>query len=314
MTDIWQCSDLIQRSLKLGTGDFFESTRTKLIRIRAVTVQRCYEAQSRSRRCLIFGLETALKLMCVEVPSEIDYDGLTAVAPDCPNRPQLHGVRSIVWPHELPTVTINDITCVTPAMTWIMYARKTGLQEMILLGDALTRRDIEQKWYSKAQLESCVADFIQTNGYNGRNRFQVCSRALSLMRENTDSFPETLLRLTLMQHGLPCPEVNYQLTPPNCDERLFLDLAFPHARVAVEYDGRQHARQWDRDQRRLKAIGDARWTHVAVTGADLRSAESRVALAASVADRLERQLGRRVQISKPLTLRQLSDPRRVRAR
>lgn len=317
MTKILQCPKLVERSRNLGTGEFFESTRARLIRVRAVTLQRCREAQSRSRKRLIFGLETALKLMCVEVPTEIDDDRLTAVAPDCPSRPQLHGVRSIVWPYELPTLTVDGITCVTPGMTWIMYAGKVGLREMVMLGDALIRRDAEQKCCSIGQLESAVTDFLRIASFRGRNRFQTCTRGLKLIRENTDSFPETLLRLALMQRGLPCPQVNYCLELPGGTggrgERLFLDLAYPQARVAIEYDGRQHAWQWDRDQRRLKMIGDAHWVHVAATNADLCSEQSRAALVASVADRLERQLGRRVRVGKTLTLRQLSDPRRALA-
>lgn len=318
MTDIRQCSKLVEHARNLGSGEFFESTRARLIRVRAVTMQRCREAQSRSSKHLIFGLETALKLMCVEVPAEIDVDDLTVVAPDCLSRPQLHGVRSIVWQYELPTLTVDSITCVTPVMTWVMYAGKVGLREMILLGDALIRRDTEQKYYSIGQLESAVTDFLRMTGLRNRNRFQTCTRALKLMHENTDSFPETLLRLVLMQHGLPCPQVNYCLELPDGasgrGERLFLDLAYPQARVAIEYDGRQHAWQWDRDQRRLKMIGDAHWVHVAVTSADLCGEQSRTELAASVVDRLERQLGRRVRTGKTLTLRQLSDPRRAPAR
>lgn len=120
----------------------------------------------------------------------------------------------------------------------------------------------------------------------------------------------------LMQYGLPCPQVNYCLELPDMgstrDERLFLDLAYSQARVAIEYDGRQHAWQWDRDQRRLKAIGDAHWLHVPVTNNDLRSEESRAALVASVIDRLERQLGRRVRRGRPLPLLQLTAGNRKR--
>ncbi|WP_339562772.1 hypothetical protein [Bifidobacterium thermophilum] len=280
------------------------------MRIKAVTLQRCLTVQSRCSKQLVFARETALKLMCVEVPAKIDSDEITVVVPRSCDRPRLAGVRAIVWPHELPTVTADGITCVAPDMTWIMCARKIGLREIVLLGDALMRRDAEQKWYSIGQLESGFADFARTAGIGGGSRFRMCAQALKLMRENTDSFPETMLRLTLMQYGLPCPQVNYCLDVPDNagvrGERLFLDLAYPQARVAVEYDGRQHAWQWDRDQRRLKAIGDAHWAHVAVRSDDLRSEESCAALAASVADRLEHQLGRRIRVRKFLSLPRLA--------
>ena len=307
---------LVQRSLNGRSAEFFESTRARLIRVRAVTFQRCLMTQSRCSKPLVFGLATALKLLCVDVPAELDTEDITVVVPRSCDRPRLAGVRPIVWPHQLPTTTIDGITCVIPDMTWIMYARKAGLQELVLLGDALMRRDSEQKWYSPEQLESVFSDFVRTAGIGDDSRLQTCSRALKLMRENTDSFPETLLRLMLMQYGLPCPQVNYCLELPDMgstrDERLFLDLAYSQARVAIEYDGRQHAWQWDRDQRRLKAIGDAHWLHVPVTNNDLRSEESRAALVASVIDRLERQLGRRVRRGRPLPLLQLTAGNRKR--
>lgn len=172
------------------------------------------------------------------------------------------------------------------------------------------RRDTELKWYSIGQLKSEFVNFIQAAGVGDRSRFQTCAQALKLVRENTDSFPETLLRLTLMQHGLPCPQVNYCLELSSGiesrGEQLFLDLAYPQARVAVEYDGQQHAWQWNHDRRRLKTIGDAHWAHVAVRGEDLRSEESRSELTASVVDRLECQLGRRIRLGKFLSLPRLA--------
>lgn len=310
MIEVRQCSMLVQRSLKSRSAEFFESTRTRLIRMRALTLQRCLMAQSRCSKPLVFGQETALKLMCVEVPSEIDTDEITVVVPRPSDRPRLEGVRAMVWSHELPTTTIDGITCVAPSMVWIMCARKAGLREMVLLGDALMRRDTELKWYSIGQLKSEFVNFIQAAGVGDRSRFQTCAQALKLVRENTDSFPETLLRLTLMQHGLPCPQVNYCLELSSGiesrGEQLFLDLAYPQARVAVEYDGQQHAWQWNHDRRRLKTIGDAHWAHVAVRGEDLRSEESRSELTASVVDRLECQLGRRIRLGKFLSLPRLA--------
>lgn len=58
---------------------------------------------------------------------------------------------------------------------------------------------------------------------------------------------ETRLRLAIVQNGLPEPAVNYVIAGPN--RTYHLDLAYPHRRVAIEYDGDHH--RTDRDQYRL---------------------------------------------------------------
>lgn len=45
-----------------------------------------------------------------------------------------------------------------------------------------------------------------------------------------------------------------------------LDLAFPEAMVAVEYDGRHHSEQWAQDSLRRFAIEASGWAYVQVIG------------------------------------------------
>lgn len=89
--------------------------------------------------------------------------------------------------------------------------------------------------------------------------------ALGLARPGAESPRETEVRLILRRAGLPEPELNGDLV----EDGTFiarLDLAYRAYRVAVEYDGRQHAsmEQFRRDADRWPAIARAGWILVRV--------------------------------------------------
>jgi very-short-patch-repair endonuclease len=79
---------------------------------------------------------------------------------------------------------------------------------------------------------------------------------------------ETRLRMLLVLAGLPEPQVNLRLRDEHGTVFLRLDLAYPEVRVAVEYDGRQHAEraeQWQRDLDRREDLDADRWRLIVVT-------------------------------------------------
>ena len=118
----------------------------------------------------------------------------------------------------------------------------------------------------------------------------------------------------LLSYGLPMPQVNPQLdikkmpgqANANIRRKLFLDLAYPEYKVAVEYDGKYHAGNWEEDVRRRMILEDAGWVCVNATWSDMRTDSERRAFAASVASRLERQSGRKHAVSGPISLRRLA--------
>ena len=97
-----------------------------------------------------------------------------------------------------------------------------------------------------------------------------------------ESPPEPRLRLRLIRAGLPWPEVQFRIL----DEYGFVvarvDLAYPAARLAVEYDGAHHytRNRGERDRRRDAELADLGWETLrvgrdtALTAAD-RRADSR---------------------------------------
>lgn len=74
------------------------------------------------------------------------------------------------------------------------------------------------------------------------------------------------MRLILVRAGLPEPELNPELRDEDGNFVARLDLAYPEYRVAVEYDGRQHAElaQFRRDADRWPAVAAQGWLLIRV--------------------------------------------------
>lgn len=92
--------------------------------------------------------------------------------------------------------------------------------------------------------------------------------ALELMRVGADSAPESMLRLAMLDAGLPEPELQVHL---RIGDRLSpsADLGYRERRLAIQYDGGHHLEeeQIHSDRRRDKAFRTAGWT-VLVFGKD----------------------------------------------
>jgi very-short-patch-repair endonuclease len=78
---------------------------------------------------------------------------------------------------------------------------------------------------------------------------------------------ESRLRMLLVLAGLPEPEVNVQIRDEHGTVLMRVDLCYPAARLAIEYDGRHHVeleRQWERDVERRDDLDDG-WRMLTVT-------------------------------------------------
>ena len=92
-------------------------------------------------------------------------------------------------------------------------------------------------------------------------------RVHALVRPRTDSPAETELRLDVMAHGLPEPQVNLDIFDAHGRRIAIGDLAYPEYCVLVEYDGEQHRTddaQYARDVDRLDDLARAGWRVVRV--------------------------------------------------
>lgn len=88
---------------------------------------------------------------------------------------------------------------------------------------------------------------------------------------------------------------------------VFLDIAFPDAKIDVEYDGQHHKAQWEQDaQRRLKTE-EAGWLYVQVTNETFSTHESQLRVVSIVASYLQQRTGRGYLFVDPLPLERVAD-------
>ena len=88
------------------------------------------------------------------------------------------------------------------------------------------------------------------------------------LAEKAESPMETRLRWTLLQAGLPRPQVQTDLR--DIDGRFLgrADLFYPTARLVIEYDGSNHRDRLVEDNRRQNAIVNAGFRILRFTAAD----------------------------------------------
>jgi hypothetical protein len=222
---------------------------------------RCRAKLLTMRHGQVFSHTTACRLFGVVVPSrrELDLVDVAAFAP----RPIPRG-RGVAG-HRLAAGgtlvgTLRGLPIVTPEDAWCQLAPTATMRELVVAGDSLLRR--KDALSTPARMRSAVLR------HAGRRGHRALAAAFELVRADTDSPEETLLRLDLVEHGLPEPIVNL----PVHDEsgRLYAigDLAYPEHLVLAEYDGEHHRiedRQYARDLDRLDDLARLGWRVVRFT-------------------------------------------------
>ncbi len=105
-------------------------------------------------------------------------------------------------------------------------------------------------------------------GARGSRRIPNC---IALADPAAESAMESRLRVALVSRGIPRPVSQYSVSTPSGRFVARLDLAFPAARVGVEYEGRQHTSdsQLTRDVRRHNALSRIGWIVLRFTSADV---------------------------------------------
>ncbi|GAA5156808.1 hypothetical protein GCM10023321_33420 [Pseudonocardia eucalypti] len=160
-------------------------------------------------------------------------------------------------------VQAHNCRVTTPVRTAWDLARRVPLVEAVVAVDALARR---------AGFEPTdLLDYRAKHpGARGCRRLD---RIVALADPRAESPPETRLRVGLVLEGLPTPETQYEIL----DEFGFLlakaDLAYPPARLAIEYDGRIHLERWrwERDRERDTRLAGYGWETLRFGHNDLRA-------------------------------------------
>ena len=157
----------------------------------------------------------------------------------------------------------------TRARTWLDLARILPVNDLVCMGDQLVRiprlafEDREDPYATIASLRAMLDRHPNLQGI-------VRARdALELVRVGSDSSPETLMRLAMLDAGLPEPELQLKLW--DREDAPSADAGYRDRRIALQYDGAHHLDEVQRrsDSRRDKAFEAAGWTVLIFTQEDL---------------------------------------------
>lgn len=157
---------------------------------------------------------------------------------------------------------VDDIPTTSPAQTWLDLAPGLSVEELVVLGDAITHAFPDHgSW-----LREIAAD---NAGARGIRRAR---KAVGLLRPGVLSPQETLWRLRFRAAGFPEPELNGTVRDRAGVWLGVADFVWREQRVVVEYDGDYHftVEQRRLDQARRRAMRGGAWEVIEINGADNR--------------------------------------------
>lgn len=158
---------------------------------------------------------------------------------------------------------------VSPERMWIQLAPMLTLHDLVAAGDHLvTRRSGADGATPLTTIERLRREVAASARRRG---IRAATEAIGRVRIGPESRPETLLRLCIVDAGLPEPEIGTAVQVAGGTVVLHPDLAYPDLRIAIEYEGARHrdAGRWERDIERRELFEDAGWRVIRVTAAGL---------------------------------------------
>ncbi|QNE15488.1 hypothetical protein FYJ92_14440 [Pseudarthrobacter sp. NBSH8] len=174
--------------------------------------------------------------------------------------------------HTLPgeVMEIDGIPVSVPPRTWLDLAHHLPLAYVIAMGDQLIRMPrpgLEGRTEPYAFKEGLRLLIRQHPNMKGVEKARL---ALDEMRVGADSFPETFLRLAMLDARLPEPELQLRLDPDD-PWSPSADVGYRRFRIAVQYDGAHHRtrEQQSRDNRRDEFFINAGWSYFKANADDL---------------------------------------------
>lgn len=193
--------------------------------------------------------------------------------------PRGRGVHGRAVKHELATVVRHPVTglmVTDPATTWAMLgAVLRHPYDLVAAGDAVVRTP---RHPSDPPPLATVGDLAAAVEAGRRPGVVALRDALPHVRTGSASRPETWTRLTLVDGGLPEPELNWDVVEGG-RWLARVDLGYPERRVALEYEGAHHLldhAQWTADIERYDRLAAAGWRVIRVTKSDLFERPGRV--------------------------------------
>jgi hypothetical protein len=183
---------------------------------------------------------------------------------------------------------------VSPELTWIQLAQTLSIHDLVAAGDHLVT-PVGRGTDRMPPLTTIDRLRRMVDASARRRGVSVAAQALEQVRVGPASRPETLLRLCIVESGLPEPEIGVAVSVADGELILHPDLAYPELRIAIEYEGGNHRDpvRWERDIERRELFEDAGWRVIRVTAAGLADPAALVARIRRVREARGAELARR---------------------
>lgn len=202
---------------------------------------------------------TAARLQGMRMPQAAHDGPLHVTAVGDGRAPRGAGVIG----HTAKTATTVTTSCglrvSAPVQTWLDLGATLSIRDLVIMGDGLVSK--RSPVATLEQLQAAVATRV------GQRGSRPLRAALALVRANTDSARETMLRLMITEAGLPEPDIDVTIVNRFGAEIAHADLGYPAHRLIVEYDGQHHysdARQFSIDVERLDDLMEESWRVIRV--------------------------------------------------
>jgi very-short-patch-repair endonuclease len=183
--------------------------------------------------------------------------------------------HTVIDPADLTTVDGLPVT--TPARTAFDLGRRRSRRTAVTAFDAMLHR-------RTLNLGDVTELARQRHWWPGIPRLH---EVIRLADPRAESPMETVLRLLLLDAGLPAMQPQFEVRDPRGRLIGRVDLAWPAVRLAVEYEGDHHREQgqFRRDIGRVNALRMAGWTVVRLSADDVlrRPAETIALVTAELA-------------------------------
>jgi hypothetical protein len=176
---------------------------------------------------------------------------------------------------EEDVVELDGLRVTSGAQTYLDMAQHLMAPDLLALGDALMRR-------GALEADPLAARLVRADRVRGVIRARECAPHLTAL---AGSHPESRMRYWLLASALPDPEVQVAVRDQWGREVAHADLGYSRWKVALEYEGRQHAEmeQFGRDVDRYSLFAASGWLV-------LRFAHRHIGGPATVVDRTRRAL------------------------
>lgn len=228
---------------------------------------RCALLAARMPESAFFSHTTAAMLHGIPVPQWAERDPVLHVTVPAPARAPhaagLHGHRLTVEPSDI--VDLAGLRATTPTRTWC------DLAQLLLLGDLVAAGDfVIHHRHPLASEQDLRRAIERRRSPRGRARAEA---ACPLLDDRSESAPESLLRVILVQAGLPPSRINHDVTDRFGEFVARTDLIFDDHRIVLEYQGDYHRTtkgQWRADMTRRSRLEADGWRVMELNADDLR--------------------------------------------